>query len=241
MVKQSMLLFFLFFFSMRINAQSDANTQVLQDVFHDFSSGGGGKTFTGAEFHTKEATVGSPYLFNTWVKGSVITGKGTLVNDSSYLYNFNKMTSSLLVLQNRKSYIELYMDNIKSFVLADPSGKENTYERIPGIQQGIFCKVLADGAICGAYKLVTTKFEKSNYHTDGLVETGNPYDEYVDENQYFLVFSNSAYRKIPELKIKALSKLLEGQSPKGQAWLSAHKNDTVNEDFLTALVRYINE
>lgn len=103
-------------------AQSDVNTLVIQDVFHDFSASAGGRTFTGIEFHAKEATVGSPYLFDKWVKGSVINKNDALISNPSYLFNFNKMTGTLLVTKDQKTYIEVDNYIIKSFTLTNEQG-----------------------------------------------------------------------------------------------------------------------
>ena len=35
-----------------------------------------------------------------------------------------------------------------------------------------------------------TKFIKADFHTNGLMDSGNPYDEYLDESTYIVRFPN---------------------------------------------------
>ena len=48
-------------------------------------------------------------------------------------------------------------------------------------------QVLSAGSKYKIYKLTTTKFIKSDMETNGLVSSGNPYDEYADEITYYVL------------------------------------------------------
>jgi hypothetical protein len=60
--------------------------------------------------------------------------------------------------------------------------------------------LIAKGTKYAVYKLTTTKFVKSNYHTDGVTLTGNPYDEYIDKHKYYLVTPGNKSELIKTLK-----------------------------------------
>jgi hypothetical protein len=221
-------------------AQSDANevtkNETLQQAFHDLSNGS--NSFV--SFSSKEDTKGSRYFNGNWVKGSVVGSNNIVYNDQGYFYNYDKISHHLFMTSNKKDVIEIDDDKVKSFTLNNNMGVDYSFEKIPALDQSAFLQVIAkDSAKYSAYKLTKTKFVKANYHTDGLVESGKNYDEYVDETEYYIGFKNNNYKKI-DLNKKSLSKSL-ADNPKVQAYFKDHKDDEINESFLFDLLTYLNK
>jgi hypothetical protein len=220
-------------------AQSDANEVTkevsLGNALKELSSGS--NTFV--SFSAKEDTKGSRYFFGSWVKGSVKDMTDNSYSDPGYFYNYDKISYQLFVTANKKDVIELDADKVKSFTLNN-NGVQYNFERIPSIEPVAFLQVLAkNSAGYSAYKLTNTQFEKANYSTDGMVETGKNYDEYVDAAQYYIGLGNSKYVKV-DLTKKALKKTL-AQDPKAEVFFSQHKDGVVDEDYLKDLVNFLNK
>ena len=81
--------------------------------------------------------------------------------------------------------------------------------------------MLVNGPKYSLLRLTKTKFQKSDYHTDGMTETGNNYDEYVDTKTYYL--QNGEAGQPVEIKItkKGLKSAIPN-NPKGEAFISSH-------------------
>ena len=80
---------------------------------------------------------------------------------------------------------------------------------------------------------------QADYQTNGITETGNKYDEYVDEWQYFILSSKGELMKI-ELKKKSIEKVLENESSKVESFFNDHKRDKVDEAFVKSLLQSLN-
>src|SRR6202012_357074 len=142
-------------------------------------------------FTIKEETRGSRYLFDKWQPGYVINAKDSLIKRPNFMFNYDKMGGGLLLTQDERSAIEVNRDAIKSFTLYNNAQVPVVFENVPEIDRNHYVEVIATGKKYRIYKLIKTKFEKSDYHTDGVVTTGNPYDEYVDEGNYFVIKDGS--------------------------------------------------
>jgi hypothetical protein len=92
------------------------------------------------------------------------------------------------------------------------------------------------------YKYVKARFVRSDYHTDGMVETGNPYDEYVDESKYFILYPDGkTFHELP-MRVKPLREMLNSEAGgKAAAYLKEHRYEFVNPDFLIGLVNAMNQ
>jgi len=172
--------------------------------------GGGTRNYTGSllpVFSHKEETKGSRYLFNEWAHGSVVNADNSAFNNSGYLYNYDKMEGGLLMTGDKQSAIEVDKAQIKSFTVYIDKDKPFVFENVPPVDNAHFVQVISAGTKFKIYKLTKTKFVKANYHTDGLVSSGNPYDEYVDEDSYFLLTAGNEMKKL-NLKKKSVKEVL---------------------------------
>jgi hypothetical protein len=191
-------------------------------------------------FNNIENTKGKRYLFDDWAKGNVTMSAGGVINSDSLYYNFDKMSSSLLVTTDKKNIIAVNRSDISSFTLSDTNTNYN-FERVDAINPRGFLQVLEKkdkGYIL--YKSITTKFEKASYHTDGLMESGKPYDEYSDQYKYYIALpDNKGYKNIV-LKVKGIKEAFSG-NPKFEEYTSAHKNALMDESYLIELIRFLNQ
>ena len=75
-----------------------------------------------------------------------------------------------------------------------------------------------------------------------MTESGNPYDEFVDESKYFVLYPDHQTFILLELKIKKLKTSLGNEANgKVTSFLSEHKYEPVNESFLIGLVNAMNQ
>jgi hypothetical protein len=140
-----------------------------------------------------------------------------------------------------KSVIEVNKDQVKAFDLKDETGKDYIFEQVAGINNGNFIQQLVNGQKYRLYKGINTKFVKENHVSDGMTESGNPYDEYVNEYEYYLVLPGGKdFRKLV-LKKKAIKETLNMETAKVNNYLSQHADDEINEDFLIGLTLFINQ
>ncbi len=179
-------------------------------------------------------------VFDKWVNGSVITIDGKIFSGDNYLFNYDKLSGNLL-LTDKQQTVEIYSDQMKSFSLKD-GDHEVHFERVDIIDKNHFFQpIVKSDAKYSLYKLLKTKFIKANYNTDGIAESGNKYDEYKDEFQYYVVLPGGASFRKMELKKKSLKDLLKEEGKKVDNYFSSHKNQPVDEGFVEGLINYLNQ
>ncbi|GGB22499.1 hypothetical protein [Puia dinghuensis] len=229
-------------------AQSSSNAVTIDNAISDLSAqqiGNGNARAVGSfvNFHApKENTKGRRMLLTDWAKGYVVTSQDSVLQNDRLVFNYDKMSHDLYYSFDRQTVIEAERSHVKGFHLVTPM-EEMDYGRFDLIKPEVFFRILThfDAAHYGLYSLTTTEFKKSDYHTDGLVESGNNYDEYVDKIQYYIVSpGGKAYQPV-ELKKKNIRSALPSAKTKVEEYLSQHKDDDVNEIFLKNLIDYINK
>jgi hypothetical protein len=216
------------------------NNQIVS--YHIVSTAPTGRLYQGSaipSFHTKEDTKGSIYLFKTWKKGMVANpNDSTIVDDPQNLYNINKITGELTMTRDFKSGLSVNKSNVKFFILFDTGNVSHRFIKVPAIDDHSFCEAIAFGDDYDIFKLTTTKFVKSDYHSDGIASTGNNYDEYVDTDNYYLLnVSDGTVTKF-ELKKKSMKQVFT--MPKAADYFAAHKSDDIDDPFLRGLGDSIN-
>lgn len=239
------------------NNSSAANRNLNQDVLvSDAFSGhmntvssyntayneGGQMQFNGSTFaiaREKEETHGSRYYYKDWAKGYVINNRKQKISNPSLLFNYNKVTGDLLLTHDKKTAIIVDRDQINSFTLYDAIDREHTFEMIPQIDKVHFAEVLVNGDKYKLYKLTKTKFMPSNFTTNGIVSSGNSYDEYADGNIYYLISADGQIQKL-EMKQKTIKRAFEKDEKKLQEFLSNNNSREIDESFLKDMVIYMN-
>jgi hypothetical protein len=192
-------------------------------------------------FNPKEETQGSRYLMKGWLHGFVINAKGEIVQDPHFLFAYDKMGGGLLLTKDKQSAIEVDRGTITSFTLFDNLNTPYVFENMPLIDKFHYTQLISSGNKYKIYKFIKTTFVKSNYSTDGVMAQGNNYDEYVDEDTYYVYnVQTNALQKIT-LKKKAIKDSFANDANKVNKFMSDHSSDTIDDSYLASLGEYMNE
>lgn len=188
-----------------------------------------------------DATKGSRYLFETWVKGQVIDINDILISNDSYYFNYDKIQGNLLVTQDKKNVIEVDKQNIKVFEIKNDE-QQYVFEKVVIGEEIEFLQVLArvEGKF-GFYKSIKTKFKKADYVSTGLTESGHNYDEYIDVPTYYIVIAGTKDYKPVELKKKSIRSVLSIEQSKVNNYFAAHSDATMDEVFFKGLILFLNQ
>jgi hypothetical protein len=227
------------------------NKNLMQDavstqsgVNNNYVYGGGVRNYTGSllpVFSYKEETKGRRYLFGDWAHGSVVNADNSAFNNPGYVYNYDKMEGALLMTGDKQSAIEVDKAQIKSFTVYVDKDKPSVFENVPSVDNVHFVQVIYSGNKYKIYKLTKTKFVKSDYHTDGIVTTGNSFDEYVDEDSYFVLnVQNNQVQKL-SLKKKSVKEAFASEGERLNRFFSENSDNAINELFLKNLGDYLNK
>lgn len=217
-------------------------SQYLNKTLLKTTTEGVGKEAVVNSFNNTENTKGARFLFDTWVKGdSVIDAGGNIINTVSFIFNFDKMTGNLLATQDKINIMSVAPIGINSFVLED-KGRKYIFEHVAAIDSlKFFLALVKSDTRYSLYKRFVTKFIASNFRNDGVMQTGNQYDEYKDESQYYIIEPGATSAKVVSLKPKGIKAALEMQKEKTDAYFKQHKEDVIDERFLSGLINSLNE
>ena len=180
---------------------------------------------------TQEPTRGSRYLFTNWVPGYGISKKDSLVVETTNLYNYDKMSGNILYTNDGKSMAQVSISQLKSFSLYDRKGHAHVYENAPVVDKKPFIEVLLSNSKYKIYKKTDTKLSRADFHTDGVLEMGHRYDEYVDVDRYYFVGADGKAQSI-SLKKSTLKKFLGGDA---DAFIASQGSRDIDEDYVRDL------
>ncbi|MBS1604899.1 MAG: hypothetical protein JST42_19700 [Bacteroidetes bacterium] len=82
---------------------------------------------------------------------------------------------------------------------------------------------------------------KSDYHSDGMTETGVPYDEYVDNSTYYLVLPGGRRARRLEMRKKYIREIIPEEKFRVGEFFSKHRYDVINEALLKELILFVND
>ena len=191
-------------------------------------------------FGNKPNTVGSQFLFTDWVKGKVINVNGVEFSDG--YYNFNKVSQNLYVqIKDTVSTVAFLVDKdqLKSISLSDGM-QSYQLEKVAGLDPEIFYNVLVKGNKYSLYSETKTKFIPSDFETNGLVTSGNNYDEYKDAVTYWVMFADGKFHEVT-LKKKSIKSVFEAEKDKVEQFYKTSSILESNEVFLQSLVNFLNQ
>ena len=186
----------------------------------------------------QEATQGSRYLFDYWAHGYIISAADSIVQNTHYLFNYDKISGALFLNKDDNTTLQVAPGQIKSFVLFDTKAKPYYFQKTPGVDDSRYVQVLSEGKKYKIYKTLNTKFIKANYSTNGLSSSGNNFDEYVDQPNYYVVKSDGKAIKVL-LKKKAIKEIFSVDSDKLNKFMSTENGD-INDTYLTDLGEFLN-
>ena len=205
---------------------------------------GSGKIYNGSAlpvFMPKDETKGTQYLFEKWVPGIVLNEKREQIKNDLYLYNYDKMSKVLLFTQDQANIIELDMKTVNGFSLLYKD-EPRTYLKMTILDKEDYYQLLsAQKTKYALYKRTTTKFVKANYVSTGLTSTGNNYDEFLDDNRYFVYSEKDKSFAAVDLKKKSIKSVLENEKPKVDVWFSQNGNADIDETFLKGVINFLNK
>jgi len=218
------------------------NTGATADAFTVTEIGTKGKdTQPLAQFGTtKEELHGSPYLFTNWVHGYAVTTADSIKQNDSYLFNYEKTTGLLLYTAGGNAMKAVNKSEIKGFTLYDEKGQPYEFEDVPAINTKVFVQVLSSGNKYIIYKDLNTKFHKADFTTNGITSSGNNYDSYDDNSNYYLVTKPAGAPQKFNLKRSSLKKVFSTDAIKINQFISAHDSDEVDDTYLENLGDFMN-
>jgi len=197
----------------------------------EHGGGGGSTTIIVKSGFNQEETRGSRYLFNDWVPGYGISKKDSIVNEITNMYNYDKMNGNLVYTNDKRSMAQISTQQIQSFTLYDGKGRPHVFESASNINGKPFVEVLVSTPKYKIYKKIDTKLNRADFHTDGVVEMGHRYDEYVDVERYTFVGADGKPQSI-SLKKSTLKKLMPGDA---DAFIASQGSRDVDEDYVKDL------
>ena len=194
-----------------------------------------------AQFGTsKEELHGSPYLFNSWAHGYAVTTADSIKQNDSYLFNYEKTTGILLYTAGGNTMKAVNKGEIKGFTLYDDKGQPYEFEDVPAVNAKVYVQVLSSGSKYIIYKDLNTKFHKADFTTNGITSSGNNYDSYDDDSNYYLVKQPGGAPVKFSLKRKAIKNAFGADAAKANQFMSAHDSDETDDIFLEKLGDFMN-
>ncbi len=220
-------------------AQTNFNQYGSTTLLNSYGNVTGGGAIINS-LNNRENTRGTRFMFNRWLKGTVIDVNGIVINSDSLGFNFDKQEDNLLIKRDASTMISVNSSQVKEFTLSD-NNNSYRFTRIDAIDSSKLLLALVEiKDKYSLYKSVKTKFVKANYQTNGISESGHEYDEYVDQNNYYLLQPGNAGYKVIDLKAKSIKSAFTNKS-KVYDYFGQHIDDTIDENFLVGLVNYMNQ
>ncbi|MEB0263794.1 MULTISPECIES: carboxypeptidase-like regulatory domain-containing protein [unclassified Mucilaginibacter] len=176
---------------------------------------------------------GSRFLYDKWVHGFGINAADSLIQSNDYLFNYDKLKGDLIFITNKQNAFIADKSEVKEFALFDDDAQPTLYAYIPSITTKQYVQVLYLGKKYKVYRQVITKFEANNFTTNGITNSGHNYDEYTDENSYFVLKTGAQPQKV-SLKKKALKEAFAADAERFNKFASAQQGD-IDENYLKDL------
>lgn len=193
------------------------------------------------ELNKTPNTEGKRFLFDRWVKGdSVITVQDGYVSTKDFLFNYDRLTGNLIVTQDRINIMAVAPSGLRSFILKD-NDTEHYFKRADLIDSSKFLLVVVKSdADYSLYKQLSTKFTKSDFRDDGLIKSGNRFDEYKEDNSFFIVHEKTGRVQLVNNKPKTIKAIFSEDEDLVRKFFRNDVNRRIDEQFLIDLVKYVN-
>ena len=176
---------------------------------------------------------GTPFYFDTWVEGSIVTEKNQQIDNVQLKYN---VYEDELIINKKSGQFYLPKSQIKSFVLLK---KENVhfarFYHPKNHDAYQFYRMIFNGTI-SIIEHVKVVFEKANF--EGGYSNDKRYDEF---KKYSVLYYLNQESKIPiKLKTTAngFSKIFQNHNDEVKKYISANGYSCKNERDLVAIMSY---
>jgi hypothetical protein len=189
-------------------------------------------------FAPAKSTVGTRFLFTDWAKATVVDNSGATFSNG--LFNFDKVGQNLYMqLPDTNAVLHVNKHQVKSVTLTDGT---ITYvlTKVAALDTNNFYNALVEGNKYSLYCYTKTTFVPSDYTSNGIVTSGNLYDEYKDETTYYVIFPNGSVHET-SLKKKSVKNLFASEKVKVDNFFKAFSGETFNEQTFTLLVQTLNQ
>jgi hypothetical protein len=190
--------------------------------------------------HEKGKVHGNRYLFDNFAHGFIISSTDALLHDPAYTFDYDKLSGALLLTKDKNSVEEISFDHTKSFTLYSDKDERFVFEKVPGIDNAHYVQVLASGKKYKIYKLIKTRFIKSDYVNNGVTAHGNDYDEYVDDADYYVLDLQGGHPQKLLLKKKSIKEDFAKEADKVNKFLSDNSGN-MDDTYLSKLGDYMNQ
>ena len=188
----------------------------------------------------REDTRGSRYLLKHFAPGVIVDNAGHIITDSFNLLNYDKIDGQLMIATDARNYLEVDKEKVVAFAFKAPD-TSFVFLNVPALSKVNYFLLIANGPKYSVYKSIRTKFNKANYQSNGLVESGHDYDEYVDNEKYFWVRNDDSAGVGFELKKKSIKAAFADEKVKVDAFFSQHKYEDIDDGFVRRLIVYLNK
>jgi hypothetical protein len=221
------------------NTQGNVSTKLVETNSNELlpTLGDGGLI---APAHQKGNLRGNRYLFDNFAHGFVINSDNELIHNPGYLFDYDKMGGILLVTKDKKNITEVSWDKTKSFTLYNNTDQCFVFEKAPAIDNSHYVQVLASGKKYKIYKLIKTKFVRSDFVNNGVTSHGNDYDEYVDDADYYVLDVQGNQSQKLSLKKKSIKEDFAKDADKVNKYLSDNSG-SIDDTYLSKLGAYMNQ
>ncbi len=191
-------------------------------------------------YRLTEGFNGKNFFFeNNWLRAKILTANNSVLNNDSFLYNFDKIDKRLLVTKDFKNISEIDWREFKA-VMFYTEDTSYVLEHIYIISNKDLFQVLINGnSKYSLYKTVHTKIVKGIYSAGSF---GRSVDHYQDIIEYCIFFPNREYRTIKQLKRSSIAKIFKLKPDSGNVdeYLNAVSKEVYEEEDLKKLILYLN-
>lgn len=181
----------------------------------------------------QEETRGSRYLYTSWLPGYGVSKGDSVIQDWNNVYNYDKVNGQLLFTQDRNTMSRISPQQVKSFTLFDGAGHPHVYESVPEMSDKAFVEVLGSTPKYKIVKRVDTKLLRADFHTDGVIESGHKYDEYIDSEHYYFIKLPNGQPESFSLRKGTIKKLFGGDADK---FINTQGSRDIDDNYLRDLV-----
>ncbi|GAC1483094.1 MAG: hypothetical protein NVS1B13_07030 [Flavisolibacter sp.] len=141
----------------------------------------------------------------------------------------NDQLDIILLDKNQIKYFEIENHLFVSGKILSGGDEKMYYEKLTGIDDKL-----------QLYKLITTKYVKSDKTDLERIKRGDFNDEFKDEVSYYLKRNKEAIQII-RIKEKSIIKILPAQAQRIKSFVDNHYNEQLDESFMIRLINFLNE
>jgi hypothetical protein len=176
---------------------------------------------------------GSPYLFDSWAKGSVLLEDGKSYNDLALMYD---VLADRVIFKSDLGKMQAFSVRVKEFTVDLEGGNQTFRSGFPAIDGGTinsYYHILTDG---------NTKFLKkiSKQITEGIEPGDITMSKKLQNNVKYYIFIDNKLLRVKKDKKAILSLLNSKASADLENYISSNKLNLKNEDDIVKLINYYN-